>query len=237
MDSIIHLEECSCSDASSIFMKSFILHCSMVNTKTTPRKAKEICPVCFVELDGKDAWSEHVLSCASSMMVCKACHVSFKKKEYLQKHMRTKHPDAPSSTQKGPSHDQEDDSDWDVDPEVQLGEVRTEPAEIEMDQTLPSTSQEDYISGRVVRKRTAPSPVFSSKRTNFGVVEETGPKKSADLGIQTDNMDPVLSKIMVDEATQTEGYHRRVKEITITKYHENGQKIKRIKESEELFDL
>uniref|UniRef100_A0A8W8NVC0 Uncharacterized protein n=1 Tax=Magallana gigas TaxID=29159 RepID=A0A8W8NVC0_MAGGI len=89
----------------------------------------------------------------------------------------------------------------------------------------------------VVRKRTAPSPVFSSRRTNLGVVEETVSKKSVEFGIQTDNLDPVLSKIMVDEATQTEGYHRRVKEITITKYHENGQKIKRIKESEELFDL
>lgn len=217
-------------------MKAFILHCSMVNTKTTPRRAKEICPVCFVELDGKDAWSEHVLSCASSMMVCKACHVSFKKKEYLQKHMRTKHPDAPSSTHKDTSHDQEDDSDWDVDPEVQLGEVRTEPAEKEME-ALPSTSQDDFISGRVVRKRTAPSPVFSSRRTNLGIVEETVSKKSVEFGIQTDNLDPVLSKITVDESTQTEGYHRRVKEITITKYHENGQKIKRIKESEELFDL
>uniref|UniRef100_K1PV78 Uncharacterized protein n=1 Tax=Magallana gigas TaxID=29159 RepID=K1PV78_MAGGI len=132
--------------------------------------------------------------------------------------------------------DPEDDSDWDVDPEVQLGEVRTELAEKEME-ALPSTSQDDFISGRVIRKRTAPSPVFSSKRTNLGVVEETMSKKSVEFGIQTDNLDPVLSKIMVDESTQTEGYHRRVKEITITKYHENGQKIKRIKESEELFDL
>lgn len=58
------------------------------------------------------------------------------------------------------------------------------------------------------------------------------PKKSVEFVIQIDNLDPVLSNIMVDEATQTEGYHRRVTEVSIAKYNVNGQKIRRIKESE-----
>ena len=39
----------------------------MVNTKVTPKKPKEICPVCFKEVEGKDAWTAHVIKCAGVM--------------------------------------------------------------------------------------------------------------------------------------------------------------------------
>lgn len=66
---------------------------TMVNTKVTPKKLKEIqvCPVCFKEVEGKNAWTAHVIKCDGSMFVCEKCRVSFKKKEYLAKHMRLKH--------------------------------------------------------------------------------------------------------------------------------------------------
>ena len=141
----------------------------MVNTKITPRQVKEICPVCFLELDSKEGWAEHVLSCASTMLVCKDCQVSFKKKEYLQKHMRIKHPhtDA-SSTPKSKSAPEEDsDSDWDIDPEVQVGETRGESEMVERENVPgPSTASDaaELIAGRVIRKRTTPSPVQTSKK-------------------------------------------------------------------------
>lgn len=99
-------------------MKVFILYCSMVNIKMIFWRVKEICFVCFVELDGKDVWFEYVLSCVSSMMVCKVCYVFFKKKEYLQKYMWMKYFDVFFLMYKDISYDQEDDSDWDVDFEV-----------------------------------------------------------------------------------------------------------------------
>ena len=63
-----------------------------------------------------------VVKCASSMLVCKKCHVTFKKKEYLAKHMKLNYAeiDLARESEKdipGPSCLQKDDSDsgsdWD----------------------------------------------------------------------------------------------------------------------------
>ena len=32
----------------------------MPKTKTTPVKPKEICPLCFIEIEGRDAWKAHI---------------------------------------------------------------------------------------------------------------------------------------------------------------------------------
>ena len=42
---------------------------------------------------------------------------------------------------------------------------------------------------------------------------------------------------MADKSTQTAGYRKRVKEITITKYHENGKSIENIVEREEFYNM
>ena len=63
----------------------------MVNTKVTPKKSREMYPVCFMEVEGKDVWTANVVKCASSMLVCEKSHATFKKKEYLAKHMKLKH--------------------------------------------------------------------------------------------------------------------------------------------------
>lgn len=199
----------------------------MAKTKLTPRKTREICPVCFHEVDEKEVWVEHVRRCTSNLLVCEKCHVSFKKKEYYLKHMKAKHPgatpygetvrDVPStSTERKDSSD----SEWDEDPEIQLEE--------EMNvESLPSTS--DLVIGRMVRKRTAPSPVHTPKKVvcrTEGLSVSTG----VSIGIQTDAH-------VMDQSTQTEGTKKRLKEVTITKYRDNGRSVKNIIESEISFDM
>ena len=81
--------------------------------------------------------------------------MTFKKKEYLAKHMKLKYAeiDLARESEKdipGPSCSQKDDSDsgsdWDEDPEVQLEDTQR-------------TKSLQLMSGRVYRKRTSPSPV------------------------------------------------------------------------------
>ena len=42
---------------------------------------------------------------------------------------------------------------------------------------------------------------------------------------------------MADKSTQTAGYRKRVKEITITKNHENGRSIENIVERKEFYNM
>ncbi|XP_048781346.2 uncharacterized protein LOC125683886 [Ostrea edulis] len=205
----------------------------MANTKVTARKSKEICPVCFHEVDGKEIWIEHVMKCTRNLLVCEKCHVSFKKKEYFLKHMKMKHPDvgpseetdkdAPSiSTMRKDSTDY--DSEWDEDPEIQLGD---DPAERSIE-SLPSTS--DLVVGRMVRKRTAPSPVHTSRKV-MNRTEVRSVSTGVSIGTQTEG------RMMIHQYTQTEGTKKRMKEVTITKYLENGRSVKKITESEVCFDI
>lgn len=65
--------------------------------------------------------------------------------------------------------------------------------------TLPSTSEEDLISGRVIRNRSGPIEVFPFKKgTNSGVVEKTVPTNSEELGNLTVNLYLVLSTNKVE---------------------------------------
>lgn len=205
----------------------------MVNTKITPSKRKEICPVCFKEVEGKDSWTSHVVKCASSMLVCERCHVSFKKKEYLAKHMKLKHAevDLAKESEKdtpGPSCPPRDDSDsgsdWDEDPEVQLEETPK-------DKESP-TENSDLMSGRIYRKRTLPSPVQAPRKVICRTEVHPVPD-SVTVETQTDT----VASDMRDKSTQTAGYRKRIKEVTITKYHENGRSVENIVEREEFYNM
>lgn len=209
---------------------------TMVNTKVTPKKLKEICPVCFKEVEGKDAWTAHVVKCASSMLVCERCHVSFKKKEYLAKHMRLKHAEIDTSkeTEKdipGPSCSPQDDSDsgsdWDEDPEVQLEETSKE-----KEPPADKADTIDLLTGRTYRKRTSPSPVQAPRK----VVCRTA-VYPAQGGVAVATQTDAGVGSTVDKSTQTAGYRKRVKEVTITKYHENGRSVENIVEREEFYNM
>ncbi|XP_062576102.1 uncharacterized protein LOC134237990 [Saccostrea cucullata] len=211
----------------------------MVNTKVTPRKSKEICPVCFIELDGKDAWAAHVLKCASSMLVCEKCHVSFKKKEYLVKHMKLKHAENDDASKEsehdeaGPSspvqNNSDSGSDWDEDPGVQLEEPPKE------NQDEPPTKTASLLTGRIFRKRTAPSPVPTTRKVVCRSEPDPEPdaEKTVDRGMQTDSH----ANTTVDHGTQTAGFRMLVKEVTVTKFHENGRSVEKIVEREEFYNM
>ena len=207
----------------------------MDNTKVTPKKSREICPVCFMEVEGEDVWTAHVVKSASSMLVCEKCHVTFKKEVYLAKHMKLKHTeiDLAKESEKdipGPSCSQKDDSDsgsdWDEDPEVQLEDTPK-------DKESP-TETSDLMSGRIYRKRTSPSPVQAPRK----VVCRTEVRPGSVLGsITVETQTDTVASGMADKSTHTAGYRKRVKEITITKYHENGKSIENIVEREESYNM
>lgn len=206
---------------------------TMVNTKVTPKKPKEICPVCFKEVEGKDAWTAHVIKCAGSMLVCEKCRVSFKKKEYMAKHMRLKHAEidlskesekdipGPSSS---PTNDTDSESDWDEDPEVRLEETPRDEG--------PQTETNDLLAGRIYRKRTMPSPVQAPRK--FICRTEVHPVPG---GVTVETQTDTVVSGMADKSTQTAGYRKRVKEVTITKYHENGRSVENIVEREEFYNM
>ena len=154
----------------------------MAKTKKTPRKIKEICPLCFTEFQTKDEWSKHLLECANTVLMCKDCHKSFKKKEYLQKHVKTFHP---SSAQEAPpapkpsatSTVAAEQSDWDEDPGELLGDVSESDGETDAVQCIEEssdplegiqhtskTTEEELLEGRVFRKRTHPSPLVGTRK-------------------------------------------------------------------------
>ncbi|XP_061169022.1 uncharacterized protein LOC133178302 [Saccostrea echinata] len=208
----------------------------MVNTKVTSRKSKEICPVCFTEVDGKDAWTNHVLKCASSMLVCEKCHVSFKKKEYLVEHMKLKHAESDevskesSKDEAGPrsllKNNSDSESDWDEDRGVQLEE-----APKEKDPEPPSNTA-SLLTGRMFRKRTAPSPVPTTRKVVCRPELDLA-QKSVDVGTQTYS----CTECRVDQETQTARFRMQVKEVTVTKFHENGRSVENIVEREEFYNM
>ena len=86
-----------------------------------------------MEVEGKDVWTAYGVKSASSMFVSEKCHVTFKKKEYLAKHMKLKYTEIDLAKEfekdiPGPSFSQEDDSDsrsdWDEDPRGDSEEQR-----------------------------------------------------------------------------------------------------------------
>ena len=94
----------------------------MVNTKTTPRKQKAmvesklICPVCKNEIPQGQTFEEHVVGCArdkvDKLSQCEICKTTFIKDEYRRRHMKREH--GKDNTERH--------SDWDSDPDLELGE-------------------------------------------------------------------------------------------------------------------
>ena len=192
----------------------------MPKTKTTPVKPKEICPLCFIEIEGRDAWTAHIVKCAGSAIQCTECHISFKKKAYLKKHMRRKHGKGAEAIAEGTDAsrkgcEESDDSDWDEDPGALLIGTVSDDSEDEADvrnilETTQSTTKatdEDLLAGRVVRKRTHPDPVVGSKaakRSEESIDEVEKEDRSSDSDeVPTDRAARVQAEV-VDKSTGTD---------------------------------
>ena len=102
-----------------------------------------------------------------------------------------------------------------------------------MDKEFPIETS-DLMSGRIYRKRTSPSPVQAPRK----VVCRTEVRPGSILGsVTVETQTDTVASGMADKSTQTAGYRKRVKEITITKYHENGKSIENIVEREEFYNM
>ena len=125
-------------------------------------KPPVICPICNEELGDEKQFEKHVLMCARKRQFCDICKISFKKKEYLARHMKLKHetnskesqctkPVKSSKPRENTKSDVESsDEEWMTEPDVEI---------LETDQ--PSSKTEDIELGRVYRKRTCPEPVVA----------------------------------------------------------------------------
>lgn len=56
-------------------------------------------------------------------------------------------------------------------------------------------------------------------------------------GVTVETQTDTVVNGMADKSTQTAGYRKRVKEVTITKYHENGRSVENIVERERSFTI
>ena len=87
------------------------------------------------------------------------------------------------------------------------------------------------MSGRIYRKRTSSSPVQAARK----VVCRTDVRPGSVPGsITVETQTDTVASGMADK---TAGYRKRVKEIIITKYHENGRSIEDIVEREEFYSI
>ena len=147
----------------------------MVNTKTTPRKpmaeSKVICPVCKKDIPEGQTFEQHVVGCAKTkvnqMSQCEICKTTFIKDEYRRRHMRREHG-------KEGKH-----SDWDSDPEVEVGDVVKDPCVPKRSLPQPVAAPPKVCRPSVVGKDTdAPRPVF--KGTPLRRVAHVPKEKSSD---------------------------------------------------------
>ena len=69
---------------SSLFSKN------MPNLKTTPRKQRDICPVCKLTIEG-ESFGEHMDRCVKERHQCTICGILCSKSQHLKQHMRRKH--------------------------------------------------------------------------------------------------------------------------------------------------
>ena len=150
-------------------------HQLMVNTKTTPRKpmaeSKVICPVCKKDIPEGQTFEQHVVGCAKTkvnqLSQCEICKTTFIKDEYRRRHMRREHG-------KEGKH-----SDWDSDPEVEVGDVAKDPCVRKRSLPQPVAAPPKVCRPSVVGKDTdAPRPVF--KGTPLRRVAHVPKEKSSD---------------------------------------------------------
>ncbi|MCG8044654.1 MAG: DDE-type integrase/transposase/recombinase, partial [Candidatus Thiodiazotropha endolucinida] len=144
----------------------------MAKEKTTERKYA-VCPACR-ELVKKDSFTNHLLKCSVEREECTECGSTFKKKAYLQKHMRTIHgklslskavkvnenepkfdKTKEASSVKDDESEKDQGDDWDSDPDISLEEDR---------------DMDDLIRGRLIRKPTSPLPVPAPKKSRIETV-------------------------------------------------------------------
>lgn len=91
----------------------------------------------------------------------------------------------------------------------------------------PQTETNDLIAGRIYRKRTMPSPVQAPRKSICRTVVYPVPG-----GVTVETQTDTVVIGMADKSTHTAGYRKRVKEVTITKYHENDRSVENIVERE-----
>ena len=138
-------------------------HRLMVNTKTTPRKpmkeSKVICPVCKKDIPEGQTFEQHVVGCAKTrvnqLSQCGICKVTFIKEEYRKRHMKREH-----GKEAAGRH-----SDWDSDPEVEVGDVEKDPCVRKRSLPRPvaapsKVARQSVESGQSASENVVPRPMF-----------------------------------------------------------------------------
>ena len=82
----------------------FFLENTMVHTKVTPRKTKEVqlmasCMLCSKDFSNEEQLKTHLLQCVKEMtqFTYEVCSQVFKKKEYMKRHMKNIHGQVPNT--------------------------------------------------------------------------------------------------------------------------------------------
>ncbi|XP_048733899.1 uncharacterized protein LOC125650008 isoform X3 [Ostrea edulis] len=167
----------------------------MVNTKTTPRKQPENCPMCTFCTSNPEALLNHVLECGKKQqekqLKCDKCPYVSLRKVNLNRHKKSKHPNekteqnekvpAPISSLREDLQLSSDSSPNDTDAEEQnISNVVPDNSVINFDEDPDESSarrdqvsereaevQNSLILGRVVRKRTMPEIFIPAKKSKF----------------------------------------------------------------------
>ncbi|XP_061190398.1 RE1-silencing transcription factor-like [Saccostrea echinata] len=167
----------------------------MVNTKTTPRKQPENCPMCTFSTSSREALFNHVLECGKKQQEkqfkCDKCPYVSLRKANLNRHKKCKHPSEKTeqneksvaamarlrdelqiSSDSSPNNsDVEEQNISNVIPDNSLVNYYEEPDEssARRDPVIEKEQemQDSLILGRVVRKRTMPEIFIPAKKSKL----------------------------------------------------------------------
>ena len=249
----------------------------MVNTKTTPRKTQEVrlvgkeeCVFCDREFDSKIALKAHIVTCLQSKaecsrIKCELCSVTFKKKAYLRRHMKTIHSTSEQTAKQTEETDTSNETieseDLDqYDPGKLIGEISDDDSVSDccdedegghddvvelQDCEQDSTPPEDILAGRIVRKKTMPSRVFTpKKKSDENTVEKVENEKEESSTIEepqqnqgqkrgAENMAGPATTYLDDPVPRHE-YRKVIKIARVVKtYVKDGQSIEDTEETTE----
>ena len=177
-----------------------------------------MCPVCKEGVPNRQAFSEHVLQCASVRYSCKTCGVTFKKLAYLKQHEKRQHnsggQDEKSNTSAiepkdvQPKNDESDtesseNSDWDNDPEIQFED------QIQHEEKGDERKVNDITTGRIYRKRTNPLPVSAPNESKVSATVTSAERcvTSADMEEKDSTMEERAQDnfVLLESSKEQEG--------------------------------
>lgn len=194
---------------------------STLRSKMAERKTRvgvTVCPVCKEEVSKSMRFDEHIVKCAGQRELCSICKISFKKKEYLNRHLKIKHgveakskPEEQKRVENEQLKNTDSDSEWQNQSDVELIDEE-------------SLEKKDHEIGRLYRKRTNPelmaNPVKVQKLQTNDTLNTDKKVPSSDKYLQKPKKNKVVKEPKPKNIQESESDSCSEDEESLNKFEE-----------------